>query len=150
MADYKQGRFIPQNPKKYRGDPTQIFYRSGWEKKCMENFDMNTSIISWSSEEIVIPYRSPVDGKIHRYFVDFYVEAINSDNTIKHMLIEVKPFAQTQEPKIPKKRTKRFLTEVVTYGINQAKWNAAKQYCDLKGWEFKLITEQELFKKKSK
>lgn len=146
--EYKQGFFKPLNPNKYRGDPTNIVYRSGWEKKVMENLDENSSIKSWSSEEVVIPYRSPVDGKLHRYFVDFFVEAIAPDGTIKTMLLEVKPKAQTIEPKIPKRRTKRFLTEVMTYGVNQAKWKAAREYCEFKGWEFKIITENEIFGKK--
>jgi len=135
-------------PKKYRGDPTNIVYRSGWEKQVMKNLDENSSIVAWSSEEIVIPYRSPVDGRLHRYFVDFYVEAMLPDGSIKTMLLEVKPKAQTLEPKVPKRRTKRFISEVMTYGVNQAKWKAAREYCEFKGWEFQIITETELFGKK--
>jgi hypothetical protein len=80
--------------------------------------------------------------------VDFYVETVGSNGETKKMLIEVKPRAQTQEPKSPKRRTKRYITEVVTYGVNQAKWKAAEEYCLKKGWEFKIITESELFAKK--
>ena len=144
---YKQGFFKPRNPKKYRGDPTNIVYRSGWERKVMQNLDENSSVLSWSSEEVIIPYVSPVDGRTHRYFVDFYVEAIQLDGTVKTMLLEVKPRAQTIEPQVPKRRTKRFINEVVTWGVNQAKWKAAEDYCRYKGWEFKLITEKELFGK---
>jgi hypothetical protein len=146
--EYKQGFFKPMFPKKYRGDPTNIVYRSGWEKQVMKNLDENSSIVAWSSEEIVIPYRSPVDGRLHRYFVDFYVEAMLPDGSIKTMLLEVKPKAQTLEPKVPKRRTKRFISEVMTYGVNQAKWKAAREYCEFKGWEFQIITETELFGKK--
>lgn len=146
--DYKQGFFKPLNPKKYRGDPTNIVYRSGWEKVVMKNLDENSSVVAWSSEEVVIPYRSPVDGRVHRYFVDFYVETIQADGSRKTMLLEVKPKAQTIEPKIPKRRTKRFLSEVMTWGVNQAKWKAAEDYCKHKGWEFQIITESELFGKK--
>lgn len=146
--NYKQGFFKPKFPKKYRGDPTNIVYRSGWEKKVMENLDENINILFWSSEEIAIPYISPVDNKVHRYFVDFYVEAKGRDGSIKTMLLEVKPRAQTQEPKVQSRRTKRYITEVVTYGINQAKWDAAQKFCDAKGWEFKLITETEIFSNK--
>ena len=112
--DYKQGFFRPMNPKKYRGDPTNIVYRSGWEKVVMKNLDENSSVIAWSSEEVVIPYKSPVDGRVHRYFVDFYVETIQADGSKKTLLLEVKPKAQTLEPKIPKRRTKRFISEVMT------------------------------------
>lgn len=146
-SHYKQGFFQPRNPFKYRGDPTNIVYRSGWEKKVMDWLDTNDNVKSWSSEEIVIPYRSPVDNKVHRYFVDFYVEAIGRDGETKIMLLEVKPKAQTQEPKPTKRKTKRYITEVMTYGINQAKWKAAEEYCKNKGWNFQLITESELFKK---
>lgn len=145
---YKQGWFKPLNPKKYIGDPTNIVYRSGWEKKFMSWLDTKESVTAWSSEEVIIPYISPVDNRPHRYFVDFYVETVGSNGETKKMLIEVKPRVQTQEPKSPKRRTKRYITEVVTYGVNQAKWKAAEEYCRKKGWEFKIITESELFAKK--
>ena len=150
MTNYKQGFFKPKNPKKYIGDPTNIVYRSGWERRVMQSLDDNLNVIRWASEEVVIPYRSPVDNKIHRYFVDFYVEAIGRDGETRIMLLEVKPKDQTQEPKKPKRTTKRFITEVMTYGVNQAKWKAAEEYCKSKGWEFQILTEQELFGKKSK
>ena len=145
--NYKQGFFKPQNPKKYMGDPTNIVYRSGWEKRVMDWCDANPNIKQWSSEEIVIPYKSPVDDRWHRYFVDFYVEAVRSDGQTVKMLLEVKPKAQTQEPTPSKRKTKRYITEVVTYGVNQAKWKAAEEYCKDKGWQFMLITEEQLFKK---
>lgn len=150
MADYKQGFFKPKFPSKYRGDPTNIVYRSGWEKRVMQSLDENLSVIGWSSEEVVIPYISPVDNRRHRYFVDFYVEARAADGSVKVMLLEVKPAAQVAPPQPPKRKTKRFISEVMTYGVNQAKWEAAKSYCDTKGWEFKIITENELFPKKNK
>ena len=148
MADYKQGFFKPINPKKYMHDPTNIVYRSGWEKKVMEWCDSNPNVLKWGSEEIVIPYMSPVDNRWHRYFVDFYVEAVGRDGGKRVMLLEVKPKAQTQEPQKKSRRTKRYITEVVTYGVNQAKWKAAEEYCKDRGWEFRLITESELFRKK--
>ena len=147
MTHYKQGFFSPRNPKKYIGDPTNIVYRSGWEKRVMESADTNPNIKRWSSEEIVIPYKSPVDNRYHRYFVDFYVEALRSDGETVKMLLEVKPKAQTLEPAPAKRKTKRYITEVVTYGINQAKWKAAEEYCKDKGWQFMLITEDQLFRK---
>jgi hypothetical protein len=116
----------------------------------MQSLDENTNVIRWASEEIVIPYISPIDNRPHRYFPDFYVEAISFDGSTKKMLLEVKPRDQTQAPKIPKRKTKRYITEVMTYGVNQAKWAAAKDYCIDKGWEFKVITETELFKKPTK
>lgn len=143
--NFKQGFFKPKNPKKYIGDPTNIVYRSGWEKRVMEWADTNSSVIRWGSEEVIIPYVSPVDNRVHRYFVDFYVEALSNTGEKKVMLLEVKPAGQTQAPKAPKRRTKRYITEVVTYGINQAKWKAAEEYCKNKGWEFRLVTESDIF-----
>lgn len=149
-TNYKQGFFRPKYPQKYAGDSTNIVYRSGWERRVMQSLDENTAVIKWSSEEIVIPYISPVDNKMHRYFVDFYVEAKTVDGSIKTMLLEVKPAAQTQKPKQQQRRTKKFISEVMTYGVNQAKWEAAKTFCENKGWEFKILTEHELFLKKNK
>jgi len=148
--DYKQGFFKPRFPKKYIGDPTNIVYRSGWEKRVMQTLDENSNVLRWASEEIVIPYISPIDNRPHRYFVDFYVEARAPDGSVKKMLIEVKPQAQTQPPKSPKRKTKRYISEVMTYGVNEAKWKAAREFCIDKGWEFRIITEAELFKKPTK
>ena len=148
--DYKQGFFRPKHPKKYIGDPTNIVFRSGWEKRVMQSLDDNLNVVRWASEEVVIPYLSPIDNRPHRYFVDFYVEAKVADGSIKKMLLEVKPAAQTKPPKAPKRKTKRYISEVMTYGVNEAKWKAAKEFCDEKGWEFRIITEAELFKKPTK
>lgn len=148
--DYKQGKFTPKFPNKYIGDSTNIVYRSGWERRVMQSLDDNTNVIRWASEEVIIPYISPIDNRPHRYFPDFYVEAKNPDGSIKKMLLEVKPAAQTQPPKTPKRKTKRYITEVMTWGVNEAKWKAAQEFCLDKGWEFRLITESELFKKNTK
>jgi hypothetical protein len=137
------GRFVPTNPKKYLGNPTTIWYRSLWERRVMVHLDTNTSVLEWSSEEIVIPYLSPVDNRIHRYFPDFFVRT----NT-GAVILEVKPHNQSVMPeKKAKRTTKRYLTEVMTYGVNQAKWKAAEEYCLDRGWKFKVITEKELFGK---
>lgn len=145
MASYK-GKFKPRNPKKYKGDPSNIIYRSRWELMLMSKFDMHPDVLEWSSEEVIIPYRSPIDGKVHRYFCDFYVKQRNaSDGKITEKLIEVKPFAQTRPPKPVKgKPTRRMLNEIATWGVNEAKWKAAKTYCANKGWKWEIITEKEL------
>ena len=137
------GRFIPKNPTKYVGDPNNIIYRSSWECRCMSYFDRTDEIISWASEELVIPYRSPVDSRIHRYFPDFIIR-VKSGNKTKTIMIEVKPYKQTQPPKQRSRVTKQYITEVTTYGVNQAKWVAAEEYCKDRGWEFKVITETDL------
>jgi hypothetical protein len=138
------GQFKPRNPQKYMGDPTNIIYRSSWECKVMSWLDNNRDVIFWSSEEVIIPYKSPVDGRFHRYFPDFLVKVKTKDDKINTILIEVKPKRQTLPP-VPKKRvTKQFINEVATYGVNQAKWKAAQEYCLDRKWDFKIITEDDL------
>lgn len=139
-----KGFFKPKNPQKYRGDPTNIIYRSGWELKLMLYLDQREEVISWGSEELQIPYRSPIDGRVHRYFPDFIVTKINKQGLKETAIIEVKPKKQTIPPKKQEKLTKRYLTEVQTWGINEAKWKAAKNYCEDRGWSFHIFTEQEL------
>jgi len=137
------GKFIPRNPKKYKGSVNNIIYRSSYELKFMNWCDISDSVLQWGSEEVVIPYISPLDKKIHRYFVDFFVK-INGKTGIRYCLVEVKPFRFTQEPKIPKRKTKRFLNEVKQWGVNLSKWEAAKEFCLDRNWEFMIITEKEL------
>ena len=140
-----KGYFKPKNPQKYRGDPTNIIYRSGWELKLMAYLDTRADVIQWSSEEFFIPYRSPVDGRIHRYFPDFYVKKKNADGKIETVIIEVKPAAQTKPPNNPGgKPSKRYINEVFTWGINSAKWKAAEEYCSDRQWNFQIFTEKEL------
>lgn len=147
--DYKQGIFRPQKPEKYIGDSNNIVYRSGWELRVMKYLDENGNVLKWASEEIIIPYISPVDNRPHRYFVDFYVEAVGRDGGVKKMLLEVKPASQSKPPKPQQRKTKKYITEVMTWGVNEAKWKAAKEFCLDKGWEFKVLTEKELFNKKT-
>jgi len=134
-----KGRFVCNNPEKYVGNSQEIIYRSSYELKFMNWCDTNTDVLAWGSEEIVIPYRSPLDKKIHRYFPDFFVKTES-----KKYLIEVKPYRFTKEPVIPKRKTKRFINEVMTYGVNLAKWETATEFCLDRGWEFMIITEKEL------
>jgi hypothetical protein len=137
------GKYLPSNPKKYKGNYNNIIYRSLWERKFMVYCDLSAHVLEWSSEEIVIPYRSPLDGKVHRYYPDFYVK-IKTLEDIKVYIVEVKPFKQTIEPKPPKKKTKQYLNEVFAYTKNQAKWKAAREWCADRRYEFKIITEIEL------
>jgi len=142
-----KGYFKPKHPEKYKGDPTTIIYRSRWESVVMSKLDAHPDIIWWQSEEIAIPYKSPVDGKVHRYFPDFLVKMKDADGKIKIILIEVKPYAQTQPPVIKEgasKRSRKYITEVCTYGINSAKWAYAKRYCEERQYEFMIMTEREL------
>jgi hypothetical protein len=139
-----KGKFQPSYPRKYKGDHRNIIYRSLWERKFMVYCDTNENILEWGSEEIVVPYRSPVDNRVHRYFPDFYIKYKDKDGKIKKSLVEIKPFRQTKEPKVQKRKTKGYIFEVVEYAKNQAKWNAAKEWCLDHGYEFKVLTENEL------
>ena len=143
MKTYK-GYYRPRNPQKYRGDPQKIIYRSRWEWKLMDHLDSHPQVISWGSEEVIIPYRSPIDGRLHRYFVDFIVTKINTQGLKETMLIEVKPAKQCRPPERQSKVTKRYITEVTTWGVNSAKWAAAQAFCLDRGWTFHIFTEKEL------
>lgn len=139
-----KGYFKPKHPKKYKGNPSNIIYRSSYELKLMTYLDKNQNVIEWASEEFFVPYKSPIDGHLHRYFPDFWVKKRNAEGIIETIVIEVKPRSQTIPP-IPQKHiTKNYLYEVKTWGVNQAKWEAAHKYCSNKGWKFMLVTEKEL------
>ena len=108
--------------------------------------DRNDAILEWGSEEIIIPYKSPLDGRIHRYFPDFYMKVKQTNGSYKKFIIEVKPKAQCKQPnKNPKRRTKKWFNEVTTFAINQAKWKSAEEYCKDQNMEFKILTEDHLF-----
>ena len=143
MPSYK-GKYKPSFPEKYRGDVTNIIYRSLWERKFMVWCDKNENILEWQSEEKYVPYRSPIDNRIHRYYPDFLIKVKESDGSIKRYMIEIKPKRQTIPPPKPQRQTKKYLNEVYEYAKNQSKWEAAREYCADRGWEFKVITENEL------
>ena len=148
MSRYYQGFFSPTNPGKYVGDLAKIVYRSGWELKLMFWLDKNPSILKWTSEEIVIPYISPVDGRQHRYFIDFGALVKDSKGQERKVIIEVKPSSQTKPPKFPGKQTKKYLTEAQTYVVNQAKWKAAEAWAEQNNFTFIIADEYTLGIKK--
>ena len=140
-----KGKYIPNNPKKYKVNPSQVIYRSLWERKVMVYCDRNDKVIEWGSEEVIVPYRSPWDGKIHRYFPDFYMKVEQKSGNVKKFLIEVKPKSQCKSPvKNRKRKTRNWYKQVKAWGINQAKWKSAEEYCKDKGMEFKILTEDHL------
>lgn len=132
-----RGKFSPRNAGKYRGDVSNIVYRSLWERQVFRWLDEQSNIKSWSSEEVVIPYRCSTDGKMHRYFVDVKFEL--QDGRI--FLVEIKPKKETVPPKNPGRKTKRYITEVLTYVKNTSKWEAAKEYAADRGWKFEVWNE---------
>jgi len=140
-----KSKYIPRYPAKYLGDATNVICRSTWERAFCKYCDETPGVLRWASEEFFIPYVSPVDGQIHRYFPDFMLE-VQSNTGLKRFVIEVKPKYQTELPATQKRKTKRYLTEVATYAVNQAKWQAAKEFCQKQGMNFLVLTEEHLFK----
>jgi len=139
-----KGRFKPKFPEKYKGNPTNIVYRSLWELRFMRHLDQDSRVVQWASEEIIIPYVSPIDNRIHRYFPDFWLRTKDANGVINTMIIEIKPYKQVKEPVRQDKMTRRYINEVKTYGINTAKWKAAEKYCLDRSWQFKILTEKDL------
>lgn len=144
MPSYK-GKYSPKFPDKYNGNPVNIIYRSLWEKKFMSYCDLNENILEWESEEKFVPYRSPIDNRIHRYYPDFLIKVKTNEGVIKKYMIEIKPKKQTVPPPKPQRQTKRYISEVYEYAKNQSKWEAAKEWCADRGYEFKVLTEDNLF-----
>jgi len=137
-----KGLFKPTRPERYSGDARQIVYRSSYELKYMRFLDSSPEIERWSSEEVVVPYVSPKDGRVHRYFVDFWV--LRKDG--QEAIIEIKPMVECRPPKQPKspRGKNKYVAEVMTYAVNQKKWEAASAYARERGIEFLVLTEREL------
>ena len=143
--NYKQGKFKPKNPQKYDGNPTEIYFRSSYELKMFQYCDLTESVISYQSEEFCIPYRSPIDGRIHRYFPDMKLKYKDKDGNTRTLVVEIKPAKDLKMPETnPKRRTKSWAYSVKMWAINQAKWEAAKNWCADRKYEFKIFTETDL------
>jgi hypothetical protein len=140
---YKQGYYTPRFPDKYVGDVSKIRYMSSWELECHRFFDGNERVLRWASEEIAIPYIKPTDGKVHKYYPDYWVEFINAHGETIQEIIEVKPHEQT---KAPRKTHKHMLYEQVMYQINIAKWAAAQEFCRQRNITFRIVTQRAIFK----
>lgn len=153
-----QGVYKPQNPEKYKGDKSNILFRSGWELTFMRWCDTNPAILEWGSEEIVIPYRSPLDAdiekktgrpKYRRYYVDFYVKLRTKTHETKRYLIEIKPLAETKPPVLTEKMSKKSKAYIQkNWIVNTAKWKAAKEYAADRKMEFRVLTEVEIYGRK--
>ena len=135
-----KGKFTPKNPQKYVGDVKGIVYRSLWERNAFRWIDANANIVAWNSEEVVVPYICGTDNKVHRYFMDLWFKT--SDG--KTYIVEIKPKRQTQPPKEPKRKTRRYIKESLTYIKNQSKWEAASEFAADRGWHFQVWTEDTL------
>ena len=134
-----KGKYTIKNKSKYLGDPTKVVYRSLWERQTFKWCEGSPRVKKWNSEEIVIPYKCKTDNRIHRYYVDLLVELDNREI----ILVEIKPKKQTVAPQ-KKRKTKKYINEVMTYVKNTSKWEAASQYAEHKGWKFQVWTEETL------
>lgn len=143
MTNYKQGLFTPKHPEKYVGDVTNIVYRSSWELEVNEFLDNNVKVLRWASEEFHIPYLSAVDGKMHKYYPDYWVEFVNDKGQIVQEVLECKP---KQQVKAPRGKRKMSLYEQQQYARNISKWTAAEKWCADRGMTFRIITEKSVFK----
>tara|TARA_B100000927_G_scaffold231727_1_gene191755 strand:+ start:7020 stop:7460 length:441 start_codon:yes stop_codon:yes gene_type:complete len=134
-----RGKYKLKKPEKYAGNPHKIVYRSLWERQAFKWCENNPKVTLWNSEEVVIPYKCSVDKKLHRYFVDLLVQIDNKET----LLVEIKPKSQTIPPKV-RKKTKKYLNEVLTFTKNNDKWEAADAFAKQKGWKFQVWTEETL------
>jgi hypothetical protein len=136
---YSQGIFTPKNPEKYAGRGS-IRYRSSWELKFMNFLDENPSIKNWASESISIPYKNPIANKTKSYVPDFFIVYEDVNKKLHAEIVEIKPHKETSFEAAGKSTRNQ-----VQAAINQAKWTAAKQFCDRQGMQFRIITEHDMF-----
>lgn len=144
---YKQDFYKLRNPKKYlgKGDP---YYRSSYELKFFEWADKRENVLTWGSETIIVPYFNPVKNRQARYYVDIIITYLNKNGDTVTELIEIKPMSQCIRPKKRggKRAEQTFLKECVDWDTNNAKWAAAEKYARERGWIFRIITEESLFR----
>lgn len=141
---FKQGYYVPKHPEKYIGDVNKIVYRSSWEYKMDEFLDNNPNVLQWASESIAVPYVKPTDGKIHKYYPDYYVKYRNKQGEIIEEILEVKPQKQTRRSRTRNPKNKLF--EDIQFAINVAKWKYCQEFCNKHNIKFRLVTENTLFR----
>ena len=131
MRKWRQGIFTPSNQHKFIG--SKAVYRSGLELKFFRFCDNNPNVKKWGSENVVVPYISPLDKRAHRYYVDNYIEILEG-KYLKKYLVEIKPSKQTKPPTTKYRKRRHLLYEQRAYVVNQAKWEAARNYSKKNGW----------------
>jgi len=144
MTKYATGIFTPKFPQKYVGKHKPK-YRSGWELTFMTFCDTHKNVTHWASESMSIPYRSPLDGKIHMYIPDFFVVYQNKFGKAIAEVVEIKPKKQS----LIESRTASARDRAVV-AVNHSKWQAATAYCKMQGFAFRVITEDDLFRNGSR
>lgn len=144
--EYKQGRYEVQNKQKYVGTKTNVRYLSSYELEFFRWADRCPAVIQWSTETVIVPYYHPLKQRKARYIVDVYIKYQTKTGELKEELIEIKPILQCQRPKKGKKSTKTYEDQMAVWIVNEAKWMAAKKYAEERGWRFRLITENSIFR----
>ena len=139
MSKFAQGVYKVTNPLKYVGK-REPRYRSGWELAFMRFCDTNDNILQWASESIVIPYRHPLTGKMTNYVPDFLITYRTKDNRMCAEVIEIKPKKQSL---IESKASAR---DRAVVAVNYSKWDAATKWCRRQGLQFRVITEDDIFR----
>ncbi len=139
QAGTMRGRFIPKNPQKYVGNPNNVMFRSSWELQFFKWLDQNDAVLRWGSEELAIPYISPLDMRQHRYFPDIIILYKHKDGSIRKEIVEVKPYKQTVATPRMSDHDKQALV------VNEAKWKAAAIWAESQGATFRVITERTMF-----
>ena len=141
-----KGLYKPENPEKYIGDINNVRFMSSWELDVHKFLDRNPNVIKWGSEIVAIPYFKRMTGRMHKYYIDYYVKFKKANGDIVEELIEVKPYAQTKEPKMTKrKKQQTYLYEKAMFETNVDKWRAAQDFCNKKGITFRILTEKDIF-----
>tara|TARA_Y100000361_G_scaffold146269_1_gene156503 strand:- start:2620 stop:3060 length:441 start_codon:yes stop_codon:yes gene_type:complete len=135
-----KGKYKIKKPEKYAGDANNVVFRSLWERNAFRWCENNPKVKLWNSEGVVVPYKCSIDNKLHRYFVDLLIEMENK----KIFLVEIKPKNQTVPPVKKSRKTKRYVSEALTFSRNQDKWNAADKFAKHNGWQFQVWTEETL------
>lgn len=147
----RQGYFKPTNPEKYKGDPTNIIYRSSWEFKFFKYCDENEMVLEYAAEPIGIPYWNSVNKKQSTYWIDCWMKTMDKTGKTKEWLVEIKPNKYILPPEAPKKLTEKqtysYVRHAKTYIINTEKFKAAKAYAKAHNMKFGIITENFLFGK---
>ena len=138
-SKFASGKYDIQNTSKFVGGKAPT-YRSSWELAFMRMCDSHPNITKWASENVKIPYRSPIDGKYHNYVPDFMVQYTDKDGVQHVELVEIKPSNQTT---LENARTQG--QQIQTH-LNAAKWTAAQEWCKRKGIRFKVINEDQIFR----
>lgn len=100
--------------------------------------DRTPQVLSWTYEPKSIKYFDKTTQKVRRYFIDF-VAVVKVGMFQKTIWIEVKPESETHPPK-----NKNNINAYKTWLTNESKWNAAKALAKSQGFEFHVLTENQL------